>query len=519
MIRPFYFGDKKEKIASDFVPVDEWVPGPEDTYYITTRGNLWLPVAQTLGIDLEKEPDKELLNAFVLASKRCYNGRIMREHIPQYLNYFERFYDHSKELIWVTSVCKMIIDTTENYTKDQFIADIRRYILSPSLCSKAHMMNEDNYALGLDSKHYRHDKNAALVYKDKHAKWLLWISLMMNMCIPLVTHYIYKNKIASPNEFILEVYNYIFMLCPVNMYNKLCETSTSNVQRNSNRNERLWSKQDIRGKNVMTHSLDSLNNVILNIIPKYNYKDNIVSFNYASINKNTYFQITGIEYEYTYVSLDSAIRDSDNNSVFDKFESFLTKQNEALMLQNNCACEETMRYIDLVFGPFSDDEIDFYTKRLMDSNGNIINEFQLELVSNLFYKYFGDVQTIKSINMVDYVKLIIAAKRLLITNNFILLPYIISGKFERVQSKKTISKTECDRLKATQYYHELETIYNDEKIMLYILGLAGTIATSKFRIIDPDDPDINGKLVDKDKMSDLILTEVCGYVTLISKIR
>ena len=140
-------------------------------------------------------------------------------------------------------------------------------------------------------------------------------------------------------------------------------------------------------------------------------------------------------------------------------------------------------------------------------------------MSNLFYKYFGDVQTIKSINMVDYVKLIIAAKRLLIANNFILLPYIISGKFERVQSKKTISKTECDRLKATQYYHELETIYNDEKIMLYILGLAGTIATSKFRIIDPDNPDINGKLVDKDKMSDLILTEVCGYVTLISKIR
>lgn len=518
MIKPFYFGEKKEKIASDFVPVDDWVAEPNDQWYITTRGNLWVPVAQILGFDVQKEPDRELLNAFVLASKRCYNGRIMREHIPQYLNYFEKFYDLDKELLWVTSVIKMTIDTNEkSYLKDQFIIDIRRYVLSPSLCSKAHMMVEDNYMLDLDSKHYKHDKNAALIYKDRHAKWLLWISLMMNMCIPLVTHYIHKTKIKDPNKFILEVYNYIFMLCPINMYNKLCETSGSNVDKNSKRNEKLWSKQDIRGKTVTTHSLDSVNNVILNIIPKYNYKESIVFFNYASINKNTYFQITGIEYEYTYVPLDSAIKDSDNNSIFDKFESFLPKQNEALILQNNCACEETMKYIDLVFGPFSEDDINFYIKRLTDDLGNIVNEFQMELVFNLFYKYFGDVQTIRNINMIDYVKLIISAKRLLIANNFTVLPYIISGKFERIQSKKTISKSETDRLKSTPFYDELQQIYNDEKIMLYILGLAGTILTSKFRIIDPDDPELDGKLVDKDKMSDLILAEVSGYVTLITR--
>lgn len=293
MIQPFYFGEKRNKIIPNFVPVDDWVPQPEDQLYATTRGSLWLPVAQILGIDLEKEPDKEVLNAFVLSSKRCYNGQIMRDHIPHYLNYFEKFYDTDRELAWVTSVCKLTIDTTQGYSKDQFINDIKRYVLSPSLCAKARMMNEDNYTLDLDSKHYKHDKNAALIYKDRHAKMLLWISLMMNMCIPLVTHYIHVNKINDPNSFILDVYDNIFMLCPVNMYNKLCETSISNVQKNSNRHEGLWNKQDIRGKNVMTHALESVNNIILNIMPKYNYKDNIVFFNYTSINKNTYFQVTG----------------------------------------------------------------------------------------------------------------------------------------------------------------------------------------------------------------------------------
>ena len=288
MIQPFYFGEKQDKTIPNFTPVDDWAPNPEDQIYVTTRGSLWLPVAQMFGIDLEKEPDKQVLNAFILSSKRCYNGNIMREHIPHYLNYFEKFYDAEHELAWVTAKCKLIIDTTPQYPKEQFINDVERYILSPSLCDKARMMNEDNYILNLDAKNYRHDKNAALIYKDRHAKMLLWISLMMNMCIPLITHYIHIYKVKDPNSFILDVFDRIFMMCPVNMYNKLCETSISNVQKNSNRHEGLWNKQDIRGKNVMTHALESVNNIILNIMPKYNYKDNIIFFNYTSINKNTY---------------------------------------------------------------------------------------------------------------------------------------------------------------------------------------------------------------------------------------
>ena len=168
-----------------------------------------------------------------------------------------------------------------------------------------------------------------------------------------------------------------------------------------------------------------------------------------------------------------------------------------------------------MFGPFSQEDIDFYTQRLMDDNGSVINEFQKGLIFNLFYKYFGDTQTINSINRIDYIKLMIAAKRLLIANNMVVLPYIISGKVERLQNKKTINKREQLRLERTQYYDEIHQKYNSEKIELYILSLVGTILASKFQVIDPHDKSVDGSIIDKDKIPDILCEEVLMYVTLI----
>ena len=64
------------------------------------------------------------------------------------------------------------------------------------------------------------------------------------------------------------------------------------------------------------------------------YSGNLVHLNYKSILRNTGFQILDIEYEYSFVSLSSSRRDEDLNSEFDKFESFLSKADEALLVQN-----------------------------------------------------------------------------------------------------------------------------------------------------------------------------------------
>ena len=65
--------------------------------------------------------------------------------------------------------------------------------------------------------------------------------------------------------------------------------------------------------------------------------------------------------------------------------------------------EDTLHKIELMYGPFSDDEINFYMSRLENDNGNVINDFQKSLVFNLFYKYFGDPVSINNINKIGFI--------------------------------------------------------------------------------------------------------------------
>lgn len=493
------------------IPVDEWnCDDPNDQIFKPCKGALWLPITQMFMIT---DPTKENLNLFILSTKRCYNGDSMREHASRYLNYFEKFYDTDHELIWMMAKIKINIDTVPGYTKEQFKRDIDQLILSNSICMKAIIMNDDNYQLHLDERKYTNEKNPSLRYSDRQAKILYWMSLLMNMVIPLATHFMYINKIMNADEFLLWIFNSVISMTDIDIYNKFYETSSSNVSRSNKKHERLWARQDIRGIDAVTHSLDCIQNIILNIMPKYTYNRNIISFNYTSINKNIYYKIIGIEYEYDYISLSSSIRDSDNNSVFDKFESFTSKTNEGLFLLTKHSAEDTMQKIELLFGPFSDDEINFYIKRLENENGNVINEFQKTLVFNLFYKYFGDPVCINNINKIGYVKLVIAASRLLKANNMIIMPYIVSSKIIRYQHKKSINKKEQSKLESTPYFQAIREKYRSEKIEQYLVELMASIVASKFQIIDYEDPTLDGQI--REFTSDMIYDEVAMYVMLI----
>lgn len=493
-------------------PVDTWQsPDPEhDDIWKPCKGGMWLPVTRVLGIT---DPDKENLNFFVLSTKRCYNGDIMRDHISRYLNYFTKYYDRDKELLVMISMIKFNIDLKPSYSPEQFRYDIQRFILTDGICNKAILMNEQNYQLSLDEKKYKNEKNPSLIYSDRHAKIILWMSLLQNMVIPLITHFIYVKKIPNADDFLLWIFDVIISMTDVNIFNKLYETSSSNVNRSYKKNERLWKVQDIRGKDPTTHSLASVQNIILNIMPKYTYDKNIISFNYTSINKNIYFQVIGIEYEYDYVPLSSSKRDSDNNSVFDKYESYTTKTNEGLFLLTKCMAEDTLKKIELMYGPFSDEEINFYMKRLENENGNIINDFQKTLVFNLFYKFFGDPVSINNINKIGYVKLVIAAYRLLKAHNLVIMPYIISSKIIKLQYKKSINKKEQSRLENAVYFQHIRDKYKNEKIEQYILEIMASIVASKFQIIDFEDPELDGQI--REFSSDMIYDELSMYITLI----
>jgi hypothetical protein len=172
-----------------------------------------------------------------------------------------------------------------------------------------------------------------------------------------------------------------------------------------------------------------------------------------------------------------------------------------------------MDKIEKKWGPFDPGEIAFYKKELRNNNGEIINNFQRQLVFNIFYKYFGDTTSIKAINEEDYIKLIIAAKKMLKNSSMGFLPYIISGKVQKIVSRKSLNKKEIAEMESSQYYPLVQEKYRDDKIMNLILGTIATIITSNFTIIDYHDPEIHGKNIIVE--SRIIIQEILMYVLLI----
>ena len=469
--------------------VDGWEPSnPEDIIFTNTKNFVIAPITKYFQVE------SDTLDCFVIRPKKCYNSQEIRDRICQIINYFEKYFDRDKELFACMARIKYLIDFFPNYSKENFIHDVRVYILGNSLKEKVVKLTEYNYTLDLTYKNI----SPALQYTNDHAKILFEICIFMNFTIPLITHFAYKNRIGEIDEFILDVYDIILNMFPVDIFSKLFETSYSNVIKSEYKNAPLWAKQDMRGKDVISLSRDSVDNIILNIMPKYTFDRNIVSLNYTSIQKNAGFQITDIGYEFDFVPLSSSKRDAEDNvSEFDKFEMNMIKQNEAIYIQNRVNCEETIKLIDAQFGPFEQDEIEFYRDNLKNESGSYINNFQKQLIFDLFYKYFGDTAAIYSITpSTDYIKLMLAAKKILTNNYMVIMPYVISGKVEKIVPRKTINKKEEKDLMASQYYNLLVDKYRNPAVIQQLLSLFATVISSKFRIIDYHNPEIHGKMID-----------------------
>ena len=197
-----------------------------------------------------------------------------------------------------------------------------------------------------------------------------------------------------------------------------------------------------------------------------------------------------------------------------RYESFIIKQNESLYLQNKANCDQTMIAIEQMYGPFSDEEINYYIQRLEESDSDtIINAFQKNLIFNLFYKYFGDPISIKDINKIDYVKLMIAASKELTANNMVILPYIISSRIVKLQQRKSLNKKESVKLGSSALYETIRNKYNSDKIEKQIMSIIATIISSEFEIIDFYDKDADRKIISN--VPDSICEEVYMYTTLI----
>ena len=265
---------------------------------------------------------------------------------------------------------------------------------------------------------------------------------------------------------------------------------------------------------IVSTSREKLEKFIRELHSVANYVKNLLNF--TSVNKNTSCQILDIGYEYGFVSLSSSKRDGEDNlSETDRREAALLKQNEALALQASVSAEETMKVIDSLFGPFDDKEIEYHRNKLKNDVGSYQNPFQKQLIHDLFYKYFGDVEVIHHVKepAVDYIKLMLAARKILEQSKMVIMPYVISGKIEKLVPRKTINKKEEKEMVANPLYPLLVKKYGgNKKVMDQILSIFATVISSNFRIIDYRDPSLDGKRFDTN--STILMNELIIFTLL-----
>lgn len=489
--------------------IDSWKPVEEYELFKSVDKAIIVPVGLFYGITDINNP----FNFFNISAKRCYNKLPMREHICQYLNYFCHFYDAEGELYTMYAKIKYMIDIVQDYAEDDFIRDLKRYIIfNKSILWKIFLCNEDNYMIELKAKKGR--SIPSLQYKTSHGKILMQMSMLINMVIPLITHFAYEKNIEPIDDLLLKVYDIIIYMSDVDIFSKFHETATSEVGRSEKLHKRLWDMQDIRGINNVTHTHDSIINILLNIIPKYVYDQNIISFNCSSIRNSNQYKVVKISYEYSFNKLSSSNRDADCQSDFDKYESYLIKQDEALYLQNKVNTEQSLLYIEDMFGPFSQEDIDYYIRRLESDGDSAFNRFQKETIFNLFFKYFGDPKSLYNIDIIGYVKLMIAAKRILESHGMVVLPNVVSSKVLKMPTKKAINKKIVLMIQSDPLWEIIDNIYKDEQIKVDILEKIGVLISSEFQIIAPEDKEIDGKVVDY-HCALLLAKEYLEYITMI----
>jgi len=187
---------------------------------------------------------------------------------------------------------------------------------------------------------------------------------------------------------------------------------------------------------------------------------------------------------------------------------------EALVLQNNVNGEQAMQLIRMSFGPFDNNEIEFYRRRLNVDNSGVIHTFQKDLIFNIFYKYFGDTMSVNTINETDYIILLLAAKKISEQSKCRYLPYVFIGRITRYVRKTKLNKKEKDKMITSPDYRLIQQMYRTSKVLDQMESYAATILYSDFEMIDYKNPQNDGVMLPK--FPELVVHEIQKYVLWIS---
>lgn len=457
-------------------------------------------------------PNIKDINIFIIKPKQAYYNNDYA-YCP-YIDYFIDYFDPDGELLLAYLRIKAMTDRDKEYKPEVFFNDIQTFILSDYICEQIVKMVEYNYSLKLSPKNTL--KFQAIEFNDEHGKILLQISMAIKIIIPLVTHYIFKKGIKDTDEFLAKTFNLIIPAFQgnVNMKNKLYEFISSKMNKTKTSDAGHWHKVEIFGNDPDSETETILSKMIVDIIYKFNFDENIVALLAISSKKNIYWA-TKSNFARNLKPI-SEVQDSDGLSDLDKVEMNNSKFDESFTIMGEINVKQTIKKLKKKYKvEFTVGELDYYIKHLST------NKFQRKLIFNLFGEYFGNINDEYNISRKQFAKLVIILKRMLEMHGCRIIQYILIGDMTINPHAKKLPKKKINyilnsdiykRIKKEKYGPTADLILNREQYKFDDLNI---ILSSTVKLVDYENKDKTGKRINIDGNVDVIIVDYLKLIEMI----
>jgi len=496
---------------------------------------------ENFGIAFDKifnNPQLEVYNLFEMSSKRNFKN-LTNSIVKTYQELFIKDRTFNEELAIIlfnilNSKSKLIV--SENTSYKNFIEILNSIIESADnlLIKIIDKFVDDNYALNLDqitaqTKEKKNKVNVELQFADTHAKVLLKVAYLYRVLIPLISVYFTYNKqtfarteeeaLDKNNEFesyqfdeintniFLFLFNKFALNMAVAIKNKLYKLTFSRVAKTAYSDKRFWAVAKTHGITKETVSNEIYKKLLTNSIPKLALdKDrNIINF-FQSVIMNQIEFLFQNKFKHRHASLGPTTQkysnDEDSTTEFEKVEIELTRKDEGIYIIRKESINKILATLPEIF------EVEVTDLEIKEAIKNFNrHSIQEQIVALITYKYFEDKNSIKLLNLYQYVRLVLFVQKYLYKHKYKYLPAILTANCEKHKERTQISgkRVRPMIINSKKYKELLQTKYKNFSMEIEkpLIVLISTTYSSVFK--DNDGKELFDASIKVEKIADEVI--------------
>lgn len=368
---------------------------------------------------------------FILSSntQRTYTTKVgmVCESLNDFLNFCDKTVRN--EFLYNYFSLKKNLDTIF-IKEDDFINHLVYNIYNPKLLDSIEKFIESKYDQSIysnfiESVSEKDTKSGfkipeETIFNHEHIKNLYQISLMIKLFLPIALHYATIQKYKSTSDIkilINKIAEKMFVLnsqkTNIDLYTKIYILITKIVETSEKSDSLGWSRQEIFGETKDSVIEDLLIKLLINVIPRFDFEQNIINYiNYIIqvsikhvIRKKDVFEAKIS----TMIESDSTDGSDSGDFDIEAIENTTNKKDERLIIARNFLTDPTIDKIMQNNNIYiTEDEFTFYFNSIDDK----INSFQANMICQIFAKDFGGTENIINCDKYQFTKLLIILYKL-----------------------------------------------------------------------------------------------------------